>query len=221
MKLSLRLSSIAELVPQGSYLGDVGSDHGELPISLVKEKKIPGAFAIENKVGPFTRLKKAIDEAGLSSSIVASLSDGISEIPDKVDCLVLAGMGGSLIARILLSHSEKLAHVLSVVIDPHGEGEEALCALAGLGYSVTKSHFLFEEGKPYCLSQLTKSGGAVVYSAKELYLGPLEMRKKDEEWKRYFRSEKIRLQGLLALPLRQEQRDDYMKKISYLEEEGL
>lgn len=39
-KLSKRLETVADFVPQGARLVDVGSDHAYLPLFLVEQKRI-------------------------------------------------------------------------------------------------------------------------------------------------------------------------------------
>ena len=63
-KLSKRLLAIADMVDQGAYLADVGSDHALLPIHLVSTGKISWAQAIENKTGPFLHMQSAVTDAG-------------------------------------------------------------------------------------------------------------------------------------------------------------
>ena len=55
MELSKRLSVIAGLVTPGGRVADVGSDHGYLPIDLVRRGICPGAIAIDVGKGPLAR----------------------------------------------------------------------------------------------------------------------------------------------------------------------
>lgn len=218
MKLSSRLKTIADLVPVGSYLADVGSDHGELPLYLLEEKKIIGALAIENKSGPFSRLSLAITSSPYASQVVLSLSDGISKLTPNVNTVVLAGMGGLLIKKILLSHSDNLKKVNTIIIDAHKEKEDAIMALSSLSYKIVEANFLIDKGKPYFIFKATKSLDKVSYSREECYLGPTLKEKHDESWKQYFLSEEERMEKLLLLPLDEEHKKDYQMKISYIKE---
>ena len=100
MKLSKRLQTIYDMVPKG-LAADVGADHGKLVISLFKNGIIEKGYAIENKQGPYQRLVQAIKEEGVIDNIIPLLSDGIRDIPDYVHTVIIAGMGGDNILKIL------------------------------------------------------------------------------------------------------------------------
>lgn len=102
MQLSLRLSAIAGLVTRGNRLVDVGCDHGYLPVSLYLDGKIPGAIAMDVRKGPLSRAQEHISQYGLDAYIETRLSDGLEALkPGEGDTLVIAGMGGPLMERIL------------------------------------------------------------------------------------------------------------------------
>ena len=107
MQLSLRLSAIADLVTEGNRLVDVGCDHGYLPVYLIFEKKIPQAIAADVGKGPLSRAKEHIHQYGLDNYIETRLSDGLKEIgKEEGDTLVIAGMGGPLMEKILTEGEE-------------------------------------------------------------------------------------------------------------------
>lgn len=102
LNLKGRLSLCAEYVREGSRLADIGTDHGYLPIALCQSGKIPSALACDVNPLPLESARKNIAEKGLSDRIQTRLSDGLKEIAaDEVDDIVIAGMGGELIAQIL------------------------------------------------------------------------------------------------------------------------
>ena len=102
MQLSLRLSAIADLVTEGNRLVDVGCDHGYLPVYLIQQKKIPSAIAMDVRKGPLSRAQEHIRQYGLEEYIQTRLSDGLEGLKaGEGDTLVIAGMGGPLMERIL------------------------------------------------------------------------------------------------------------------------
>ena len=94
----------AELV-KGDVVVDVGTDHGYLPCFLVSEGKCVRAYACDIADGPLNSARAHILESKLESKIFAVLSDGLSELDDgaaaSASDIVIAGMGGELIADIL------------------------------------------------------------------------------------------------------------------------
>ncbi len=90
------------MVRQGKRLCDVGTDHGYVPVYLVSRGIIPSAIACDINEGPLSSCKALVEEHSLSDKIKCVLSDGLDKINgDEVDDIMLAGMGGELIADIL------------------------------------------------------------------------------------------------------------------------
>ena len=50
--LSPRLQAVADLVPQGAKLADVGTDHGRLPVWLIQNGVVSQAVASDLRVAP-------------------------------------------------------------------------------------------------------------------------------------------------------------------------
>ena len=114
VKLSPRLAACASLVREGSRLADVGCDHGYVPVSLVLDGKIPSAVACDINEGPLNSCKWLVQSYSLEDKITCVLSDGLKNVDGgSVDDILLAGMGGELIADILQNCSyTKEKHII-------------------------------------------------------------------------------------------------------------
>ena len=122
MQLSLRLSAIAEMVTEGNRLVDVGCDHGYLPVYLILEKKIPRAIAADVGKGPLSRAREHIHQYGLDNYIETRLSDGLKEIgKEEGDTLVIAGMGGPLMEKILTEGEETRKGFRELILQPQSD----------------------------------------------------------------------------------------------------
>ena len=100
--LTPRLQAAATLVRGGGVLADIGTDHGYLPIHLVKTGKINKAIAADIGKMPLENARKSVEQNALSDRISLRLSDGLKSFsPDDADEFVFAGMGGTLIAEKL------------------------------------------------------------------------------------------------------------------------
>ena len=107
IKLSKRLKIIHDMVPK-SVVADIGSDHGKLMIALVQSGTITKGYAVENKEGPFERLRSNLIRYHINDIVTPLFSDGIKDITRDVSTIVIAGMGGTSIVNILKSHPEKM-----------------------------------------------------------------------------------------------------------------
>lgn len=96
-----RLSLCASFVRQGTRLADIGTDHGYLPIRLSLDGKIESAVAADVRVKPLKSAESNIQKYGVTN-IKTVLSDGLKNIsPEDAYDIVIAGMGGELIAAII------------------------------------------------------------------------------------------------------------------------
>lgn len=177
VKLSLRLQTIFDMVAIDSIVADVGSDHGKLIISLYQKGIISHGYAIENKKGPFDRLKKAIESEGCIDNIVPLFSDGITDLPTCVDTVVIAGMGGKTIIDILKAHPNKLSNVQTLIIDGHSCLPLLRDEITKMGYNISDEKIIKEDGVFYEIIKFNKSETAF-YSDTEMEFGPILSREK-------------------------------------------
>ena len=97
-----RLQMVADFVRDGAAVADIGTDHAYLPVALVLSGKCPRAVVSDLREMPLENARQAIRRYHLEDRIVACLSDGLDEIaPDWAQDIIIAGMGGELIAAIL------------------------------------------------------------------------------------------------------------------------
>ena len=100
--MNKRLSAIAALVQNGRGMIDVGTDHGYLPAHLAVSGYGGSLYASDINEGPLLSAQRTAAEAGVSSRIRFLLCDGLSLCPpEEVDTIVIAGMGGDMIVKIL------------------------------------------------------------------------------------------------------------------------
>jgi tRNA (adenine22-N1)-methyltransferase len=106
LRLDARLEAVKALVRPGTVAADIGCDHGKLICSLAQSGVIKRGFACEANLGPLENAIKTIRENRLGDMVEAVLADGLNGLPYwDIDTFVIAGMGGELIADIMLSHS--------------------------------------------------------------------------------------------------------------------
>ena len=151
--LAPRLQAIADLVPAGESLCDVGCDHAHIPLYLLKEGRIRRALAMDVIPGP---LQKAADNLALFATeeerehITLRLSDGLDAYaPGEAQILVIAGMGGWLMRRILLREPLKTGSFSSLVLQPQSDPEQVRDALRMLSFVIEDERIVVQDGKFY------------------------------------------------------------------------
>lgn len=192
MQLSLRLAAIAEMVTKGSRLVDVGCDHGYLPVYLVLQKVIPSAIAMDVRKGPLSRAQKHLEEYGLGKYIETRLSDGLMALkPGEGDTLVIAGMGGPLMEKILTEGEAVLGSFQELILQPQSDIPHFRHFLLEKGWNIIQEKIVLEEGKFYPMMKAVNSHGeaAAPYTKMEEWFGKLLLEERSPVLKEYLERE--------------------------------
>ncbi len=142
-----RLAAVARLAGPCRCLADIGTDHAYLPVYMVQKGLCTSAFACDVNRGPLTRAAVAVEKYGLSSAVTPLLSDGLKSVPPTFDSLVIAGMGGDLIASIL--HASPPLCAEKITLQPMTKPEVLRRYLYRHGYSISKEQAVTEGEKRY------------------------------------------------------------------------
>lgn len=156
MELSQRLRKVADRVPEGAVLADIGTDHGRLPVWLMEQGRISEAFACDVRPGPLSRARELILEQGLSDRIHPVLSDGMEALePGKITAVTIAGMGGRLTARILLADLERKSGILcgltDLILQPQSEWDVVRRAVHDCGFRIAGEEMVEEREQFYLI----------------------------------------------------------------------
>jgi len=102
IQLPPRMQTVADLVPPGAKVVDVGTDHAYLPANLLQRGIIRRAVVSDLRAGPLSRARATAERYGLTELMDFRLCDGLAGIlPEEADTIIIAGMGGETIAAIL------------------------------------------------------------------------------------------------------------------------
>lgn len=198
MKLSKRLELVASFVPEGSRIADVGTDHGYIPIELVKRGLCPSGIAMDIGKGPLERAREHIREQGLEEKIESRLSDGLSALkPGEADTVVIAGMGGELVIHILEAGRHMWESVKEFVLSPQSELDKVRKYLEENGFAIQKEAMVVDEGKYYTV-MLVKRGVMRYGSQAEYRYGRLLIQRKDPVLSAFLEKERERICGILT-----------------------
>lgn len=152
IQLSDRLQAVANLAGEAGVVADVGTDHGYIPVYLVSSGKAKKAIAMDVNAGPLLRAQENIRQFQLEDQIESRFSDGLMGLqPGEAEVIVIAGMGGALMMRIL-DEGEDVAHKAKrLVLQPQSELLSFRCYLVEHGYRITAEDMVYEEGKFYSM----------------------------------------------------------------------
>lgn len=190
MQLSERLTKVASMVTAGNRLADVGTDHGYVPIYLYERQIVFHGIAMDIGKGPLERARLHIEKSGFENVIETRLSDGLTALkPGEAESIVIAGMGGPLMIRILSACPEVTASAKELVLQPQSEVADVRAWLYGQGYEIVEEHMVFEEGKYYPMFKAIKNPECKKLTALECKFGRLDVLGEPEVLEAFLRKE--------------------------------
>ena len=184
MKISNRLKLVASFVDDNSYVIDVGCDHALLSIFLVKTKKNIKVIASDVNEGPLESARKNIKLYNVEDKVEIKLGDGIKNINDKVDTIVISGLGGETIIDIIKEDIERLKNIKSMILSPHSDLYNVRKEITKLGYKIDKEAIMYDQKKPYVIINFIK--GKETYTDDELFFGPILLKEKNEFFYKFY-----------------------------------
>ena len=161
---------LADLVPFGARLADVGTDHGYLPVWLLSQKKISSAVAADIAPDPLDHARRTAQEYGVTEGLSFRLCDGLQGLSlQDADTLVIAGMGGETIVHIL-SQADWCRSASLLLLQPMTKTELLRTWLADNGYTITREHLVRDKAYLYPIL-LVKGGQGGPLTDAEVYSG--------------------------------------------------
>lgn len=195
LHLTPRLQTVADRVPAGVRLADVGTDHAYLPAWLLLQERIPFALCTDLRPGPLERARETVEHWGVAERAELRLCDGLAGVSaDEVDFVTIAGMGGETILAILAAAPWVLKKGL--VVQPMSSHADLRAGLAPLGFHIAKET-LAQEGETLYVIMDLAPGAEGPLTAAECQVGRAERHQGDPLWPRYLRQEEGRLRKAL------------------------
>jgi tRNA (adenine22-N1)-methyltransferase len=219
-KLSARLQAVADFIPKGFKLADIGSDHAYLPCYVVKKGTVPFAIAGEVVEGPFQSALSQVTDEELSEQISVRKGNGLEVIKvNEVDCITIAGMGGALISSILESGKEKLSNVKRLILQPNISAKSIREWLLDNDWELVDEKILEEDGKIYEVLVAEKGNPHQPFNHdlhKGLLMGPFLMIEKNEVFKKKWLDEKKNWERILSQLAEANESEEVQSKIKEL-----
>ncbi|MDV3429601.1 MAG: class I SAM-dependent methyltransferase, partial [Bacillota bacterium] len=145
MDISKRLIAIADKVDKCETVLDIGTDHGYIPIYLIKNKICNKVIASDINKGP---LKKAAEniKSNHMDGIELRLGSGFNVVKQgEADAAVLAGMGGHLIKDLILEREDIFKKLEYAVFQPVQNPDVLRKFIINKGYTILDEDLVFDE----------------------------------------------------------------------------
>ncbi len=153
MKLNKRLTTISAFINKRDKVIDIGCDHNLLAIYMYQKEgiKIVGS---DINPEPLKLAKANLEKYDLSNTLELRLGDGLSTISNE-DTIVISGMGGLLITKILDNINDY--NISKLIISPNDNFPLTREFITSKGYKID-SEIMVKDSNKYYLVSVYKKG---------------------------------------------------------------
>ena len=158
IRIDERLTAIATLI-KGGTVADVGCDHGKLGYYLVSTDRAERVIATDISAPSLQKAQELAFDNGVSHLMETRLGDGLSPIKsNEADTVVIAGLGGDVMAEILSSARLDGKEFDHFVLSPNTHPEKVRRELAHSHHTIVTDNLTECAGKYYTIisTQLNK-----------------------------------------------------------------
>ena len=205
-----RLSLICAHIPACRVFADIGCDHGYCTAYVLEKGLCERAYVSDISAACLKKAETLLAAEIAAGRCVPVCADGLDGVQDA-DCVLIAGMGGEEIVRIL-SRAPLPEHF---ILQPMHNVEKVRRHLLARGAHIEED-FTFEDGKFYDLIVGSAAGGDV-YSDFEYRYGRDNLKAPSAAFLRKVRKDADVLREALAAGVRGEQREALREKLHELE----
>lgn len=198
MHISERLQKIIDWVPMSVTVADIGTDHGFVPISLIRTGKAKRAIASDINEGPLSLAREHIENFGLTEQIELRIGDGLTVLtPGEADTILLTGIGGALMNRILEEGLSVAKSAKTLILSPQSEIPLVRHFLSDSGFEMDDETMLFSDGKYYTILRCHFTGNTYELTETEYEFGPVLIRNLSLDFLSYLQKEENSLTEII------------------------
>lgn len=173
--MSKRLELIASFVKNGIGVADVGTDHGYIPVMLVKRGYKGNIIATDINEGPLNKAKQSLIEADCEEAVELILCNGLDGCEsEKIDTIIVAGMGGDTITGILDRAEWCAREDIKLILQPVTKPEILRYWLVNNDFRITNEAQVEENGTVYQII-CAVPGRDCRYKDSELFIGRYDL----------------------------------------------
>jgi tRNA (adenine22-N1)-methyltransferase len=202
--LSPRLAALARAIPPGSRVADVGSDHGKLPLWLAATGRAAFCLATERSEALLARVARPPAGAAWAHGLAYRSGNGLAAIvpSDRIDTVVLAGLGGRLTRRILDRAGALGGLPPRLVLQPRSEIASVRRWLFDSGMAIVAEGLTEDRGRLHVTLTAERVEDAGLYrhetlSRDDLFeAGPCLVRSPTAQLVRFWRAQRERLRSV-------------------------
>lgn len=200
MKLSKRLQLIADLVPQNSIIADIGCDHGKLLYYVLENFNAPFVFGSDISAKSVEKTQKLLSKKYENFKTI--VSDGLSNYTKNelnlINCIVIAGMGGLEIVKILTNlKSDSLPNLKNLILQPQNNVKLVREWLHNNGYYIEFDKIILEKNIYYNVIKAKIGNEKQNLSQDDLEFGITNLKEYNADFESYLNYEINKLKNVV------------------------
>lgn len=175
-----RLEKIVELVDENKKIADIGSDHGITAIKIYEEKNPKKVIATDISKNS---IQKLVDKLHYNKyNIETMVADGIKELPEDVEQIIISGMGGILISNIIEEGIDIAKNAEKLIIQANNSLVHLREYLLSNSFEIVDEYMIEDSDIIYfiIISRFDEKSKNKEYSDIELKYGRHNIKRKDE-----------------------------------------
>lgn len=183
-----RIDKIVEFVDENKIVADIGSDHGITAIKIYEEKKPKKVIATDISK---ESLQKLVDKLQHSRyDIETIVTDGIRDLPKNIDEIIISGMGGYLISKIIKNGIDVAKLADKLILQANNSLDHLRKFLHSEGFEIIDEANVYEENYIYTIIVTKYTNQVNKYDNNDYYIyGKKNIENKDELTIKYIERE--------------------------------
>lgn len=150
MNLTKRMQAIVDICPMCDTVADIGSDHGLVPIALIREGKAKKAIAADISEKSLQKAKYNLQKYRMEDSVELRTGDGLSILrPEEAQLILITGLGGQQIADMVLKGKRAIGDDTILIVSPNQAAGFLRETLAKNGFETLQEDLVREKEKFY------------------------------------------------------------------------
>jgi tRNA (adenine22-N1)-methyltransferase len=169
-----RLSLVYKYINPCDVIADIGTDHGNIPVKVIKNDIAKFVYACDINEGPLSRAKENIENNNMSDRIETVLSNGLVGLLDKerrINGIIISGMGGELIIDIIENGLRIAKEASFMVLQPQTRSYKLRDYLYNNGFYIDDDELVRDSHKTYEVMRVIYDGKQKKIDSVEKYLG--------------------------------------------------
>lgn len=162
--MNKRIKIISSYINEDDKVADIGCDQALLSELLAKRKMYSVASDIKENI--VLNAKKRLENLNLDNYVNFIISDGLDNIPNDIDTLVLSGMGTYTILKIISKSKKQYKKVITI---SNNNNDILRAKMLDFGYKILLEEIIYDKNKYYNL--IVFIPGEYKYTKEELLFG--------------------------------------------------